>query len=266
MKYLKMILFFLIVFFTIELNAQIDYEEVVYLKNGTVIRGLIIEQVPKQSIKIQTKDRNIFVFNYVEIEKITKELISTPLQIQDENPRELVVHKKKMLKNYTEINYSQGIGNIKTKRFDLVLKNNEISYGIKTSFGCQFYDKLFLGISLGVNKHNLKESYPLTAEFRYKFIKKKFSPLISANFGYSLMGGRLNKGLNVTSIGNALKDGIARGGMIINLQVGIIRQISEKIGYVFNVGFRSQVQEVKTLFVTDQAMFKYFTVSTGFSF
>ena len=35
--------------------------------------GIIIEQVPNQSIKIQTKDRNVFVFKYDEIEKMTKE-------------------------------------------------------------------------------------------------------------------------------------------------------------------------------------------------
>jgi len=50
-----------------------NLQDVVYLKNGGVIRGLIIEQVPNQSIKIQTADRNVFVFKMDEILKITKE-------------------------------------------------------------------------------------------------------------------------------------------------------------------------------------------------
>ena len=41
-----------------------------YLKNGSVIRGMIVEQIPNKTIKIKTTDRNIFVFNYDEIEKI----------------------------------------------------------------------------------------------------------------------------------------------------------------------------------------------------
>ncbi len=52
-----------------------NWEEVVYLKNGSVIRGTIIEQVPKKTIKIQTKDRNVFVYNIDEVEKIAKEEI-----------------------------------------------------------------------------------------------------------------------------------------------------------------------------------------------
>jgi hypothetical protein len=46
----------------------------VYLKNGSVIKGIIVEQVPNVQIKIQTKDGNIFVYKFEEIEKITREL------------------------------------------------------------------------------------------------------------------------------------------------------------------------------------------------
>ena len=53
--------------------AQAGYEDVVYLKNGSVIHGVIIEQVPDQLIKIETKDKSVFVFKMEEIEKITKE-------------------------------------------------------------------------------------------------------------------------------------------------------------------------------------------------
>ena len=51
-----------------------EYIDVVYLKNGGVIRGMIIEQTPNVQIKIQTKDGSIFVYKMEEIEKMTKEL------------------------------------------------------------------------------------------------------------------------------------------------------------------------------------------------
>jgi hypothetical protein len=35
--------------------------EVVYLKNGSVIKGTIVEQVPGESLKIQTRDGNVGV-------------------------------------------------------------------------------------------------------------------------------------------------------------------------------------------------------------
>jgi hypothetical protein len=47
--------------------------DVVYLKNGSIIKGTIIEQVPNKTIKMQTGDGNIFVYDFKEIEKITKE-------------------------------------------------------------------------------------------------------------------------------------------------------------------------------------------------
>lgn len=47
--------------------------ETVYLKNGSVIKGEVIEQVPGQSLKIRTRDGSIFVYQMDEVERITKE-------------------------------------------------------------------------------------------------------------------------------------------------------------------------------------------------
>ena len=63
-------LLFIISVFT--LSAQ-NYQEVVYLKNGSVIRGTIIEQQPNVLLKIKTADGSIFVYPMNEVEKITKE-------------------------------------------------------------------------------------------------------------------------------------------------------------------------------------------------
>lgn len=41
-----------------------------------MIKGLIIEQVPNESIKIQTKDGSIFAFQIDSVEKMTKEIIA----------------------------------------------------------------------------------------------------------------------------------------------------------------------------------------------
>lgn len=51
-------------------QEQID---VVYLKNGSKIRGTIIEQVPNKQLTIQTRDGSEFVYTFDEIEVIRKE-------------------------------------------------------------------------------------------------------------------------------------------------------------------------------------------------
>ncbi len=43
--------------------------DIIYLKNGSIIKGTIIDQVPKQSIKIKTRDGNLLVYNAADIEK-----------------------------------------------------------------------------------------------------------------------------------------------------------------------------------------------------
>jgi hypothetical protein len=60
-----------------------NYQDVVYLKNGSVIKGIIIEQTPNVSLKIQTKDGSIFVYQMTEVEKMTKEQVSN----QKNNPK-----------------------------------------------------------------------------------------------------------------------------------------------------------------------------------
>ena len=62
-----------ILFLLYSVGLSQQYEDVVYLKDGSVIRGLIIEQVPNKSIKIKS-GKNIFVYQMDEIEKLAKEL------------------------------------------------------------------------------------------------------------------------------------------------------------------------------------------------
>ena len=52
------------------------YQDVVYLKNGSIIKGMITEQVPNESLKIETKDGNVFVFKMSEVAKMTKEKVA----------------------------------------------------------------------------------------------------------------------------------------------------------------------------------------------
>ena len=53
--------------------TQQNYQDVVYLKNESIIRGVIIEQILNKSIKIETADKSVFVYQIDEIEKMTKE-------------------------------------------------------------------------------------------------------------------------------------------------------------------------------------------------
>ena len=65
---------FLVFMFSLSLHivAQVNYQDAVYLKNGNIIHGIITEQIPNKSLKIETTDENIFFFKMEEIDKIMK--------------------------------------------------------------------------------------------------------------------------------------------------------------------------------------------------
>jgi hypothetical protein len=56
-------------------NESITYEDFVYAKDGTIITGVIIEQIPNVELKIQSKDKSIRTLRFDEIQKITKEQV-----------------------------------------------------------------------------------------------------------------------------------------------------------------------------------------------
>jgi len=56
--------------------SQENMVDVVYLKNGSLIKGMIIENIPNVSLKIQTSDKKVYDFKMDEIEKYTKENVT----------------------------------------------------------------------------------------------------------------------------------------------------------------------------------------------
>ena len=68
---MKSLLLLIILFSSNYIFSQTNMEDVVYLKNGSIIRGMITEMIPNQSVKIKS-DRNVFVYKMDEIEKMTK--------------------------------------------------------------------------------------------------------------------------------------------------------------------------------------------------
>jgi len=55
-----------------EVNAQEVPIHVLYLKNGSIIRGTIVEVVPNKFVKIRTGDGSLFVFEIEQVLKVTK--------------------------------------------------------------------------------------------------------------------------------------------------------------------------------------------------
>jgi len=69
----KLVLTFVACLFSLFVFSQNKTVDVVYLKNGSILRGDIVEQVIGQSLKIKTLDGNVWVFKSEDVDRVVKE-------------------------------------------------------------------------------------------------------------------------------------------------------------------------------------------------
>lgn len=157
-------------------------QEVVYLKNGSIIYGTIIEQVPNESLKIKTADGNVFFYKMDEIAKITKEVQekrAVENDDEEENNNTYGWNQAPRYRGFIGDSYIFGVGDIE--------KSREFLY---TSHGCQITPFLYAGVGVGVNYwfDDEKWSIPVFGHLRselHSVFKKNFSPYVDTKIGYS---------------------------------------------------------------------------------
>lgn len=206
-KYLALLLFALI---TIVSFGQSNYQDVVYLKNGSIIRGTIIEQVPNKSIKIETADRSVFVYQMDEIEKLTKEVIQGKSGGSLSNSG-----LQSGYKGIVELGYQIGTGDYGMDRLKLNIIN-----------GYQINPYFSLGFGTGLRYYFDAEAalIPVFADFRANFMNNKISPYLSLGVGYSFDATNDFEGV----------------GFLLNPTVGVSFKVSDKSAMNVGLGYEMQ--------------------------
>jgi hypothetical protein len=81
-NFLKLSGALLIILFDLILSSaligQSSTDDIIYLKNGSMIRGTIFEQVPKSYLKIKTLEGKVQKYKFSEISKLSKADVSEP--------------------------------------------------------------------------------------------------------------------------------------------------------------------------------------------
>jgi hypothetical protein len=221
-------LFFIAVCFSA--NAQ-NYTEVVYLKNGSIIRGVIIEQVPGVSVKLQTADKSVFVFKMEEIEKITKEVALKQKKGSEEStvsedgaPTSFSMNFKGglLLDGPGELDI-EGWGKTSPKVSPLIKMDIDGILTPKFSMGLYF-----TYCSMAVEDSDIKTSLISVGGT----IKPRF--MLSENlqlrpglaFGYNAMKN------------DQMKD--ASNGLNVGMQIELTTKLQDGVGFVAELGFISQ--------------------------
>lgn len=158
------------------LMAQ-NLEDVVYLKNGSIIRGVILEQIPNESIKIETRDGNIFFYKFDELLKLTREEPKNRYGKNSGSNRQYGNgFNDPINKNYYgDVNFGYGF-----------LINNTDFLDLQIISGYEFSEYFGLGLGTGVKFDGAGLAIPVFANFRSEFIDGAVVPFASLNVGYNI--------------------------------------------------------------------------------
>lgn len=161
--------------------AQDIRRQTVYLKNGSIIKGFIIEQQPNRSIKIQTADGSVFAYPMREVEKITYDVM-TP-----QEKKAFGIARPSHDYKFTRPTGYRGFvdfgGVIGTGDFSGVGRME-----LSTSHGYQFNPHIFFGGGMAA-QYNFDGDVlvlPLYADFRYNLLPGRITPFAGLKMGYSV--------------------------------------------------------------------------------
>ena len=213
-------------FMGIAISAQAqNMADVVYLKNGSVIKGIIVEQVPNESIKLQTWDGNLFVYKMDEIQKTTKEAYNNR-NYRQPNQRQKAYNSSPFNKSQgymglVEVSGGIGVGNWAATCIGATIINGYRifpQFAIGIGVGGQLFLYKYYNGSHYVNDRDF--TFPIFAHLRSDFIGGTVSPFVAFNIGYnsSLTGGFF-------------------GGMMMEPQLGIGFNVGQKSRMICGAGF-----------------------------
>lgn len=170
----KALLMLLLFMGSICLATAQNLQEVVYLKNGSIVRGVVIEQVPGVSLKVQTADGSIFAYQMSEVVKITKEPYNNRKGVSSYPNNN--IGNETGYKAIVDLGYTVGTGDFGVDRIEL-----------STSFGYQFNPYFYAGAGLAANYYYDADVFglPIFAHVRGNILNNNITPFVDFKIGYS---------------------------------------------------------------------------------
>jgi hypothetical protein len=144
------VLFFLFLFGTTFAFAQKPQDDVLYVKNGWILRGKLLSQPADSLVKIQTYDQNTFVFQRNEISDIRREPTLRNINIR---------YRKKGFAHYTELGAL-------ASRNTTSNQTTTSAFTFHTVNGYKFNPYLFTGLGAGVDLYATQTFMPVFASIR----------------------------------------------------------------------------------------------------
>lgn len=234
-------------------SASVMAKDVLYLKNGSVIKGEILEFNMGGNVKIQTSDGSLFVYGTDQVEKLEKESdvpqvkIDVKPQVND-LPREshsvdIIGTDVESGNIWNDFRHKGYRGFVDLGGF-VGLNNTFDSYAafmLSTSHGYQINPYFYFGVGIGVNVYKYHSSYtwteledadafiPFYVDFRvFPIGRKRVTPFVGMKLGYSV------------STMEDVENGGNFGGFYHQYSAGISVAILSNFGWYLSLGFSGQ--------------------------
>jgi hypothetical protein len=192
--------------------AQNIQEDIVYLKNGSVIRGEILKEENPGYLRIRTEGDNIWSFARSDIDSVGQgERISRIYQTV----------RKNGFQNITGFGVLVGSGE----------SDKSTVFSLATVNGYYFYRKWFTGAHLGVELYEYS-TCPVGGDVRYNFFPGRWSNFLYLKGGYAFALGKPEE-----PWGYHYKP---RGGPWLGLGAGLDIRVNERNSLLFEIAYRYQ--------------------------
>ena len=200
-----------------EMQSQI-FEDVVYLKNGSIIRGQVIEQKMGEYIKIKIVGGSIFVYKTEEVDKIEKEEKETVFNKYVPRRMRPKIYKEKGVIAHLKLGFMPGVN---TGGWAVLGVN---AHGL---LGYHLNPNWMVGIGMGIDGYFPEALTPIYLEGRYYLKQSSLSPYARLAAGYA------------SAIPN-WQTVSANGGIYLNPGVGVRFGSRSKVHFTFDFGLKLQ--------------------------
>lgn len=221
----------IIIFFTValapNLKAQNTTQDVVYLKNGSVLHGSIIEIKVNESVTLVSNCGDKWVLKQSEIERIEKEVKKKARPVVEKS-------SERLISDYLINRFYAGLqigflfgGDMETPfpALSLMFMN-----------GYQFDFGLSAGVGIGIDLMD-DISMPVVGELKYTFLQSKVSHFLFFQGGYDFA--LQDPDPYDYDYYNYYESSLdSKGGYILNPGIGYRINLNEKKAFLFKIGYK----------------------------
>jgi hypothetical protein len=208
---------FLFLFFILPtslLAQKKGWQDVVYLKNGSILRGELQEGSTEEIIKIEITGRNLFVFRKDEVARVSRELIPS-------------AYKYTFMPGYQNITeLGVALGSPSASTFS---GRRQVDFSLHTFNGYAFKPGFALGLSTGIDTYSNLTLLPFGTGIRGDLSKTKVRPFYGFDAGYAF-----------DWINTAEWNGELTGGSYWSPAMGLKFSGKEQHAFVMNFGYKNQ--------------------------